>query len=123
DVVLATIAAVVMAAIVAGPNRAGNNRHATQCFGLRDDRVHPGEPRWRLISSTTRVRKANGTANEIKRRWGRRNGGAETAHQLEQGQLGHCNLSDLRASWLYRGALFLELAGGNNWSRALLGWR
>ena len=28
-----------------------------------------------------------------------------------------------RPSWLHRSALLLELAGGNHWSRALLGWR
>ena len=111
----------------ADPSRAGNNQQFTQCFGLRDDPIHPGELRWLFISISTRIRSRltvrEGTANEIKGWWGCRTGDAETAHQLDQGQLGHRDLSDLRASWLYRGALLLELAGGNNWSRALLGWR
>ena len=111
-----------MQAMDAGPSRAGNNKHFTQCFGLRDDLIHPGEPRW-LFISITRIRKVDRTANEINRGWGRRSGDAETAHQLGEGQLGHRDLSDLRPSWLCRSALLLELAGGNHWSRALLGWR
>src|SRR6185369_16643819 len=53
DVALATIAAVAMAAMVdAGPSRAGNNQHATQCFGLRDDPIIP-EGRARCSSPIT----------------------------------------------------------------------
>src|SRR5690349_3237253 len=123
DVALATIAGVATAAmVVAGPSRAGNNQHSTQCFGLRDDPIHPGEPR-SLSISITQIRKSDRTANEINRRWGRRNGDAETAHQLGEGQLGHRDFSDLRPSWLHRRALLLELAGSNHGSRALLGWR
>jgi hypothetical protein len=58
DVALATIAAVAMAPMVdAGPSRAGNNQHSIQRFGLRDDPIHPGEPRQLFISITTRIRK------------------------------------------------------------------
>src|SRR5689334_7435327 len=46
-VALATIAAEAMAAAMvdAGPSLAGNSQHSTQCFGLRDDPIHPVDQR------------------------------------------------------------------------------
>src|ERR1043165_2774104 len=121
DVATATIAAAMAAATVDdGPNRAGNNQHHIQCFGLRDDAIHPGEPRCYsfITSRIRRLTVRESTANEIKRRSGRRTGNTETAHQLVQWQLGQWDLSYLRPSWLHRSALLLELAGCNHWSRA-----
>ena len=112
DVALATIAAAVaMAAAMvdAGPSLAGNNQHFTQCFGLRDDPIHPGDPRCCSFAITTRTRRltVKRIANEIKRRWGRRTGEPEAAASIgPTGNWGMATFLIMRPSWLHRSALF-----------------
>jgi hypothetical protein len=43
----------VAATVEDGPNRAGNNQRYTQCFGLREDPIHPGGPRCSLSADKT----------------------------------------------------------------------